>query len=693
MSTHQRASQRRRFAALLLALATLLLTGTAAAELNVTAAPILGPSTPANGSWVECVVRIENDGTRPERGSVVLGSSAGYPVDDRLDVRAPFAVAAGAAVNVRLPIRTFPHGGPLSLRVLREGGGQVVETTIPTSGSTSPLLLDATEPPRLAGTLRDVPVSVVFDPTGGSLPRSHVSGKVPMASGALRVDPTTGDPVFPERAAGYASATLVVMRTDQLSRLSGMQLEALGNFVIGGGSLALTVARPEDLRHATLVAMVGGEVTPGPAPRLLRRTPGEQVGPPHGGGSGRRYRGKRVYPGEDVDNGLSGYSGGNLRPTLFGAAASYGLGEVHVLAFDPTQAPGVDDAWVQSRMVDLVAHAWDRRQFLAAPHGGAFPDEYRMRSVFKVLDPNQSSRWAIIVAALILTVYSVLAGPVNFARAAKRHRPLRALWVLPAMSVGVFLSLVLLGVAAKGWTGKARHLTLVEAAPGMTKATACRYRAFFTSGSRQLTVRASDMGSVLDTATEPRAGASRSLVADRDGVQLVDLSTMPWETLIVREDGFASLGAGVSVLRDANDELAITNRTARDLRAVLVIVPPAVRGAPRKVYFLPRIKDGESKRASEGTEVSFHPWRSGGTRLSESDLFAVRKELENESSGLVAAWAALGEVSERNIDWWPEDVPVVMAQIDGGEGASQDSGLRLETDRVLLRVVGYGGVK
>ena len=37
-------------------------------------------------------------------------------------------------------------------------------------------------------------------------------------------------------------------------------------------------------------------------------------------------------------------------------------------------------------------------------------------------------------------------------------------------------------------------------------------------------------------------------------------------------------------------------------------------------------------------------------------------------------------------------MPVLIAELDGGEGRSQDSGLRLDLDRVLVRVVGYGGV-
>ena len=42
-------------------------------------------------------------------------------------------------------------------------------------------------------------------------------------------------------------------------------------------------------------------------------------------------------------------------------------------------------------------------------------------------------------------------------------------------------------------------------------------------------------------------------------------------------------------------------------------------------------------------------------------------------------------------EWWPADVPVLLAALDGGEGKLTDSGLGVDYDRVLLRVVGTGG--
>jgi hypothetical protein len=675
-----------------------LLGGTARADLNVGVVPVLGPSTPAGGNWMECAVRIGNEGAEPERGTIELTSRAGYASDEQLTVRAPFAVAPGSAVTVRMPIRTFQNvGGPLELRVLGAGGQLKYEASVTTSGSTTPMVVDTAEPPRLAAALRDVLVAVGYDPTGGALPRPAGAGGVPISTGLVRLDPSTGDPILPDRAAGYASATVVVMRSDQLSRLTGMPLDALANYVLSGGTLALSVVRPEDLRHDVLMALVGGQVSSTPAPRTLRSTPGEAVSPPNDPGPGfgsppsRRPLSMFVHPGDDVANQLSGYEGGNLRPTMYGAAASYGLGEVHILAFDPTQAPGVDDPWVRSRMVELVRHAWDRRAYAVTQHAGPFPDDLRLREVHRVLDPNQSSRWAIIVAALLLAAYAIIAGPVNFAHAARHGRPLRALWVLPALSLGSFVLLVGLGTAAKGCAGKARHLTLIDAAPGISKACAVRYRAFFTSASRELTVRAAALSSVLDTATPPRAGAKRSLLVDRDGVQLVGLSTMPWETVIVREDGFASLGAGLSVQLTPESDLVLTNRMGRDLRA-LIVVPPAPRsGGTREARFVPRLKDGERVKVSDGAPIAFAPWRTATTGLTEADLSLVRAELERESTGLTAAWAAIGATAGSYSDWWPDDVPIVLAQVDGGEGASADSGLLIDLDRVLIRVVGYGG--
>jgi hypothetical protein len=41
--------------------------------------------------------------------------------------------------------------------------------------------------------------------------------------------------------------------------------------------------------------------------------------------------------------------------------------------------------------------------------------------------------------------------------------------------------------------------------------------------------------------------------------------------------------------------------------------------------------------------------------------------------------------------WFPDGVPTLLSQLDGGEGTTSDSRLNLDSDRVLVRVVGFGG--
>jgi hypothetical protein len=60
--------------------------------------------------------------------------------------------------------------------------------------------------------------------------------------------------------------------------------------------------------------------------------------------------------------------------------------------------------------------------------------------------------------------------------------------------------------------------------------------------------------------------------------------------------------------------------------------------------------------------------------------------------GAGAAWQAFDQLADNSVAWWPDDVPVLIAQLEGGEGKPTDSGLRIDSDRVLLRVVGWGGV-
>jgi hypothetical protein len=661
----------------------------AASDLVVEAFPVFGTGATIARGWNEVSVRIQNNGGKPLRGQV-QASMLQFGHDAR-DFRAtaPFSVGAGASVIVRVPALVAAYGD-LVVTVLGQDGLAVSETRFPSFNSVGVTLLDVSETTRLRGAVGDAAVSPLFTPSG-----SRGSGPT-LAVASPRFDAATGDPILPDRAALYASADAVLMRSDLLSRLDVPELAALAGYVLAGGTLAVTVSRPEDLRSPTLVAFAGGPIA---RQGVFAATLAELVLPMPTGGPGPSAKviaPAREASGEVLET-LAGFAGGNLHGSPYGSSAFYGLGEVHLLAFDPTRKPAVDDPWAQARMVDLARRAFDRRATTVFRQGVEQPSASYAR-VRQQLDPNESSRWAIAASALLLCLYAVVAGPVNFALAARAGKPLRALRWLPMISAATFALIVGIGVVAKGVNGRARHLTLVEAGAGMTRGAAQRFRGFYASRARELTVRTSDASSVVCTAVLAEyADRKDHLMVDRDGARLVDVAALPWQTVVVREDGFASLGDGVALVRDGASALAVTNRTGHDLRGAVLRAPDGV------AYYFPRIKDGERVVTAPAQAMSAtvagkawetrlaSPARAGLLPLHRLVAHALGDVLDADAPGLADAWAAIEEASGEMTDWFPDGLPTLIAQLDGGEGRVGDSGLRLESDRLLVRVVGFGG--
>src|SRR5262249_12017166 len=160
------------------------------------------------------------------------------------------------------------------------------------------------------------------------------------------------------------------------------------------GTLAVAVVRPEDVRHPTLTAFAGGAILrQGVWAATLAELPSSGLSVPG------RVVARAPNPSGDVAETLAGYAGGNLHGSAYGSSAAYGLGEVHLLAFDPTQRPAVDDPWAQARVIDLARRAFDRRS-IQAFRPGADAGGTSYGRVRRELDPNESSRWAIAAATL-----------------------------------------------------------------------------------------------------------------------------------------------------------------------------------------------------------------------------------------------------------------------------------------------------
>lgn len=661
------------------------------AHLEIIAIPVFGATSLPMGGWGELVVRITNKGGEPQNGKVkAFGGLHTRAKEGGNHTVAPYSAAAGSAVSLRIPLRVSEHDSPM-VRVYDDDGKVLFEQNFPSAVANSTLLVDVAKASVLGAALRDIPAGSRNDPwsADGYSGARTMSGMSTIAVTSPIYDTVTGEPILPRRAAGYARVGAVIMRSDELVNLPPQELEALAGYVLAGGSLALVMTRPEDLRNAVVTAFVGGEVSeiatqpetlaelvlPG-LPTTATPSPGGTKPPP-----------VASAPESDVKDALSGYEGGNLRHSPYGASASYGLGEVHLLAFDPQTKPGVDSAWVHVRVVDILRRANERTSGVLFRHG----DKHTVASdVRRQLDPNESSRWAIVVTALLLCLYSVIAGPVNFGWWRKRHRPLRALVWLPIASAIAFGAVVGIGVGAKGCSGRARHLTLVEVGAGMKRGTARKWRGFFVPTAREITVRTGSASSVLGVEMMSHGQeVDDSLLVDRDGLRLDKLALRPWETLVVREDGYSDLGGGISLLYAGEKDVKVKNKTGRQLRGLVLSLPWG------EVRYLDKLDDNasaSSKSFRATSRVTVGAGGGAGLPLRDFNMYSIESKLEAAAPGLTKSWAAVVAAIPGRKNWFPTDVPVLLAQLEGGEGDDRDTGLVVDSDRVLIRVVGYGGI-
>jgi hypothetical protein len=653
----------------------------AQSSLTIEAVPVLGGNSPSVDGWGEVYVHLENDDSRALSGFLELRSLGSGRAGPRALSRAPFALAPKGRVSLLLPSHSLVlRMGDAKVVAVDEKGRELGFSQVTPVRVLDPLLFDLTVPSRLAPALSAQAMPIKRRGMSYSYGGSTLSVTTP------QINVVSGELVLPDLAAGYASVTVVLASGRTISSMPPPALDALVSWVLSGGALALVVDRPEDLHSSWLEALAGGRVQNSAAAHQLSAVTqfavpvdagsGSLPGPPH-------IALESAQPSRELAATFFGLSGANLRVSPWGESCSYGLGEVHFLAFNPDSELGAGDPWLRLKMVDLVRHAWERASVVALPHGESGFDDARGAAIRRVLDPNESTRWTVVVSTLLLLLYAGLAGPLNFYLAQRAGRPLRALIYLPVWAGIALAGIVLLGVLGKGVSGRARHLTLIEAGAGMARASITRFRGLYGARADDLTVRAA-RGSVLDVLGEPDE-VMRDLVVDRDGLRLEKLREKPWEVQVVREDGFTSLAGGVSLVQGADGRLSVKNRCARDLLSVVVKAP-----GQDFVYF-PKIADGETVSLGRGRVLgSAPPGASSGNHLLSVSSF--HDAVEAHAKGVGAAWDALETLTGGDADWWPNDVPVLIAELEGGEGRTQDSGLRLDIDRVLLRVVGYGGV-
>ncbi|MFP6685605.1 MAG: hypothetical protein VB934_12865, partial [Polyangiaceae bacterium] len=342
----------------------------------------------------------------------------------------------------------------------------------------------------------------------------------------------------------------------------------------------------------------------------------------------------------------------------------------------------VESVFVVARMLQLVERSERRRPASLFPISTAFrPDDRLGREP----DPNVGSRWPIAFGGLLLLLYSVVAGPLNFARHRKRGRPLHSLRALPILSLGTFLLIALVGTFAKGCSDRSRRLVLAELGAGSTHGHATRWRSFFGPRATTLGVGTNHQGSVVGAAIDDNGSALAELRVVRDALRLENLQVRPWQTAIVRDNSPIDLPGSISLLDDGSGGVTVVNRTGKNLRGLVLWLPSGTLKLGAK------LADGETVNSHALSAIPQCLGASTLPALFTIDSGHCGETMAKVSPGLEHAWIAISQQSSPHRIWFPDDVPVLLAQVDGGDGETRDAGMKLEHNRLLIRVVGYGG--
>ncbi len=583
--------------ALVAACGALTLTRAAWAGVTLEVRPLFGETClPREGSG-EVRVRIDNTGSRAVRGSLIVDAT--MPRADRPRTRHAWTVNVGARsdVSVSVDTPTVLAGGEMTFRLVGDDGRTLATTTLALRGGESSLLLDATPGHRFANAQHSGEGSIL-DLTGF---RDGAADSPAVFTGVTcGVDRPGGSdlPRLPRLAAGYRGVAMVLIDSTSLNALGPAERNSLAGYIADGGALAVVVRSPNDLRHATLSALVGDGVTARPLPPLVRAPDAEQFYPwapsthaavmtslPAALAGARSWGDGHLRP-----QWLASERDGIL-PELLGSSARYGNGLVHLLSWDPAQTSSLEDPWSARTVLRIAARArLDATGSLVTPVPETLPVPDAVRRYLTA--PRRSGRGLVrawTVVAVLASALLVLPWALCRARRSRLVVPLQG--ALAALAWAVLAREAALHRAVLSHT---RTLAVLDVASGFSRASGRRFHAIVGDRRRVASLAIDHPERVV--AVDPTAGRgpiTRFVGTEVSSVEGVGL--LPWTPVIVREDGPDDLRGAVTLRREDSGSLALHNGLPWPLREVILV--DATSGS---AWTFAYIAPGRDRRAQEG---------------------------------------------------------------------------------------------
>lgn len=559
----------------------------AAAGVTLEVRPLFGDGCLPREGTGELRVRVENTGTRPLRGMLLVDAAG--PRADRPRTRHAWAVGVGARAEVTLAVDTTRPvaGGAMTVRLVDDGGRTLASTAVALPGGEASLLLDATPGHRFANAQRSGVGGGLVGPEAPADPIGIFRALGAAADGAAGFGGVTcpverpggaDAPRLPRLLAGYRGVALVLIDSEALDGLAPAERLSLAGYVAGGGSLAVIVRSPNDLRHPTLRALAGDDVATAPLPAAP-----DAFGP-----------GFRPQPATLV--GARSWGGGHLDPAwlhavdralpagTLGATARYGDGLVHLLSWDPARPSSLEDPWSARTVLLLAARAERDRPaavFPTVPETTPVPEAVR-----RYLTPSVRSGVGLLRALAVIAGYAAAA--LIAARLLRRRRG----WspaVHGALALAAWAALAREAAAHRVGAAQVRSLAVLDAPWGFSVASGRRFHAIVADRRQGAWLRLGGPERIV--AVDPTAGRGPvTRVVDGSGAHLVGVGVRAWTPVVVREDGPEDLRGAVTLLRDADGALSVRNGLPWALREVAVFERASSSG-----WSLPAIAPGQTR--------------------------------------------------------------------------------------------------
>ena len=546
---------------------------------SVTARGLFGDELLLNDAYSPVLVEVRNHTRRTLRGKVVLTSRHYSYGPQKHEVTLDLPPNAARHVTVDL----FLSDGTTVEVAYVVGDVRLSSASVSPAYSPSQTgIVVLADPPRLRGALLDIDVD---QPTPAQPYAPPGSTVVRMPVGVVPLDPATGDPMLPTSSLGWATTGLLVASTRELARVGPAEQQALTDWIRAGGQVLIFPRTDAELRDPFVQSLTGA------VERYEAMPTSDQHVLVPAAARGTYYRG----------------DGADFRTSGYGGSRRIGFGRVHVAVYDGTAPPFAEAAETRELVRSILSTRrtagvatpllpWGRRaDDVSSPmfYGGG-PTFGTLRAA---LDPNEGYRPALGLVAVVLLVYVLVIGPVNFTFIGKRNRPTLALITTPVAAIACLVVMLGVGYLGKGTVMRYRAVEIVELQEGDALGPARRYSGLFLTRPASFDLESPERG-VAGIVRTPTGDLSP--VTDHAGERPVvrGVRGRLWETVFVREERIADMGGGVTFDRSGTRLAGVRNGTDQVLRGVVVI------DGAGSVYRVGTIAAGASAPVSQVAEVT-----------------------------------------------------------------------------------------